>query len=362
MLLKSDITNKLKKLKWHFAQNKLLLVALIISLLLHALLLSKFTLSLPALDDSHQMLEMRLVKLQPIKQNIVTEKINPTPTSPEPLPSQNLAPETAPITEPPESNTGIPDDTDSQASQQITSAVPSNTEMLPNFDTIEAPNILEENKKSEVYKYVETEFEVHRGTDSSVAGIAIVTFKMLDDATYSITSTTEAKGLASLFFNSLLQSSVGMITENGLRPNRYIYQYGNDDTKKQTAEFAWSDGIVEMHSAKGSKTESIRQGTQDLLSFMYQFMFEPPLDNTQLSVTNGKSLRSYTYSFEGEELVQTRLGELKTVHLANTGEEQSKTELWLAMDYQYIPVKIRKTEKNGSIIEQTMTRLTVKTE
>jgi hypothetical protein len=100
------------------------------------------------------------------------------------------------------------------------------------------------------------------------------------------------------------------------------------------------------------------EGTQDLLSFMYQFMFVAPLQNMQISVTNGKKLGIYDYSFEGEEMVQTRIGNLNTFHiLRRSAEGDDKTELWLALDYQHVPVKIRKTEKEGKVYELLITSL-----
>jgi hypothetical protein len=75
-------------------------------------------------------------------------------------------------------------------------------------------------------------------------------------------------------------------------------------------------------------------------------------------MTNGKNLRTYAYSFEGEEMIDTKFSRhLKTVHLVKTGSEEDKTEIWLATDYKYLPIKIRKTEKDGTTVEQIMTNI-----
>ena len=52
---------------------------------------------------------------------------------------------------------------------------------------------------------------------------------------------------------------------------------------------------------------------------------------------------------------RTKLGELKATHLVSN--DKVKTDLWLAVDYQFLPVKIRKTINDGSYIEQTATKL-----
>lgn len=207
------------------------------------------------------------------------------------------------------------------------------------------------------YTHVETAFEVKRGIDTSAVGVTKIVFNIEPNGHYSIVSTTQAKGLVSLFFGNLTQKSEGTVTEHGLKPDFYSYQYGNDAKKSQTANFDWVNNILHMHTHKGDSTANLATGTQDFLSFMYQFMFMPPLDTMQITMTNGKRLRTYSYSFEGEESIATKLGELKTIHLLKASGDEEKTELWLATDYQYLPVKIRKTEKDGAVIEQVVANI-----
>lgn len=350
----------LNTLKLHFSQNKSLLIATLISLLLHTLFLSKFALTLPEINEDHQALEMRLVNLP------ATQKTTPAPVKeeiqkPEPKVEQTSSKDTqatdthdiTPVAETPEKQESTPAGT-----LQNTPEIGQSTAETPPepADTADLTGIAKE-QKAKVYKYVETEFEVHRGSDAAAAGVARIVFSIKEDNTYRLTNLTEAKGLASLFFGKLQQVSEGAVTENGLVPYYYLYQYGNDEKKMQHADFLWSDGTLEMFSAKGKKTEKLTPGIQDFLSFMYQFMFVPPLENNTITMTNGKSLRTYTYSFQGEELIQTKFSELNTIHLLKQGDEEEKTELWLAVDYQNLPVKIRKTEKDGSVIEQTATKI-----
>jgi hypothetical protein len=199
---------------------------------------------------------------------------------------------------------------------------------------------------------------VRRGTDSAPAGITKISFNLDKNKRYTLLSQTEAKGLASLFFSNLLQKSEGSVTDFGLRPDFYSYQYGGISAKKlQTANFDWEKSILTLRNAKGESSMKLTDGTQDFLSFMYQFMYMPQLHNLQITMTNGKKLRTYDYAFEGEEIITSKFGELKTIHLLKSSVDDEKTELWLATDYQYLPVKIRKTEKDGTVIEQLISKL-----
>jgi hypothetical protein len=154
-----------------------------------------------------------------------------------------------------------------------------------------------------------------------------------------------------------VQKSEGTVTDEGLRPDFYSYQYGTSAKKSQTANFDWEKRLLTMRNAKGESSVKLADGTQDFLSFMYQFMFTPPLENLQITMTNGKKLRTYNYTFEGEETIISKFGELKTIHLLKSSDDDEKTEIWLATEYQYLPVKIRKTEKDGTVIEQLISKL-----
>jgi hypothetical protein len=204
---------------------------------------------------------------------------------------------------------------------------------------------------------VETEFAVTKG---GTKGVMRNSYQVLPDGSYVLKSEVEAKGLASLFLGKLKQQSEGTVTEHGLRPSSYSYQYGDNADKAQRASFDWQAGELTMQNGKKIKTAPLGEGTQDFLSFMYQFMFVPPLEQMQLSIANGKKLGTYDYGFEGEETLSTKMGELRTVHIFRSrGGSDEKTELWLALDYHNLPVKVRQTEKDGDVIEQIATRISI---
>jgi len=341
----------INRLKLLLVQHKMLLLAAAGSILLHIAFLSEFSISLPQPADDGQTLDMHLVQQQaaPTTLQPASKTYQPKPehrapkASTPPPPVAEEAPAPANANNPIEDKAPIPPADTDQASNE-----PAKTAETP--ETTSAPE--DDAPAKSAYQHVETEFEVLRGGDTSAVGVSKIVFNIDADGRYSIISTTQAKGLASLFFGNLTQKSEGTVTEDGLRPGFYSYQYGSNANKSQTANFDWANNILHMHNAKGDSTAKLVAGTQDFLSFMYQFMFMPPLDSMQITMTNGKRLRTYAYSFEGEDTVTTRLGELKTVHLLKSSGDEEKTEVWLASDYQYLPVRIRKTEKDGTVIEQ----------
>ncbi|OIQ77391.1 hypothetical protein GALL_409180 [mine drainage metagenome] len=203
---------------------------------------------------------------------------------------------------------------------------------------------------------VAIDFQIVR--KGGVAGLEHQRYQVGEDGSYTLTSQAEAKGLLALVLSGLVQESEGQVTEHGLRPASYLYQYGKNPEKAQKATFDWQNKRLIMQVGSQRQTAELEAGTQDMLSFMYQFMFVPPLQQMQLAVTNGKMLRVYNYVFEGEDALKTGMGTLRTLRISKGGGAgEDKMEIWLAADYHYLPVKISKTDKDGTLTERIATNL-----
>jgi hypothetical protein len=329
--------------------TKRLGLALLISVALHFLLVKGLGLKLPdwwgSSEDAYSTINAVLVA--PPKPKVVAAADLPVPapkpraeppppkkTPPVPVQDAVASPQTEPVAvEPPKP-------------EENASPVQATPEEVSNASVEETPA---------PPVFVETEFAVSKG---GTKGVMHTTYRAMPDGSYALKSEVEAKGLASLFLGKLKQQSEGSVTEHGLKPSSYFYQYGDKEDKAQRASFDWQAGQVTMQNGKKVKTAPLPEGTQDFLSFMYQFMFVPPLEQMQLSIVSGKKLGTYDYGFEGEETLSTKMGELRTVHIFRSrADSDEKTELWLAVDYHYLPVKVRQTEKDGDVIEQIATRI-----
>ena len=375
---------------------KRLALAMIASIFLHSIVMGKLNVTLPELEQKAHTLDARLIIAKP------TLKTTPEPTvDASKIAAQKLKPEilkpvkpikkmpdlpVKPPAEPPsiEANTtaALPDDMSIAEKQEPVLLPNISPDIAPNTPQNNAPSqapqpaetvVIDEplttepntQKPSELgaiinqnaYQYVETDFDVRTKIDGAAQGKAKITYD-LQAQQYKLKSLIEAKGLAALVISDLLQTSEGLLTQTGLQPTKYVYQYGNKADKTYRANFDWVTRKVTLISSKATQIEDINDGAQDLLSFMYQFMHVAPLQFMQISIATGKKLNTYDYTFEGEEDTNTSLGVLKTIHIRHAREDiEDKTELWLAIDYQYIPIKIRKTEKNGKVYELEATRI-----
>lgn len=346
-------------LKSRAKAHKALIAAVTVSLLMHTLLLSEFSFTLPAMDTDRQPINVHLVQTTaPILASKPIAKIAAKPKA-KAAETTNVEHVNAESTESAENiSTPAEDEIDFPTANEIAAPAkptepvaekPNDAPMPPE------PSPPEQTAATITPQYIETEFEVFQGESKSAVGTARITFNIDKSANYVIKSVIEAQGFTALFFQNLMQESQGVVTEHGLKPNYYSYRYGNK--KSQTANFDWNGGTLTLRTEKGEKTEKLESGTQDLLSFMYQFMFTAPLGTNAINITNGKNLRNYNYRFLGEEIIYSKIGALNTIHLIKNSTSEEKTELWLATDYKNLPIKIRKTEKNGSVIEQVITQI-----
>jgi hypothetical protein len=164
-----------------------------------------------------------------------------------------------------------------------------------------------------------------------------------DGHSYRLTETWKGKGVYALG-GEANRTSQGAVAADGLRPQKFEDKRPGRDTRH--AEFD-----------PAAKTPTLQR--QDQLSFMWTLAFSPPRDTLTASVADGKRVTSYTYKVAGRERVQTPAGEFNALKLVKrTASPQDKaTEIWLAIDRQYVPVRILVTDKDGKRLDQVAVRI-----
>jgi len=317
--------------------DKRLIWALGLSLALHVGLL--FTPQPPQPEDhAPQVLEARLERTAPPPTALPKAKPRPKPR---PKPEARPAPQ-------PEVPQQVPVIQDEPLLEPVQSAPPA--EAQPEPVAAPAPTTLPAR--------AELRYFLFKGDQGLNVGKVLQTWQRVGDA-YTLTSTAEATGLFSLFVSGKHeQVSQGKITADGLQPESFSMQRGSVE-KRDAARFDWEENTLRIDSEGRQSTAKLVPGALDLLSFTYQFAFAlPESGDIRIDLTNGRKLDSYRYRIVAEEALETPLGVLKTVHLSklrNPGEEG--TEIWLGMDYHYLPVKIRQTDKKGESAEQVITEI-----
>lgn len=185
--------------------------------------------------------------------------------------------------------------------------------------------------------------------------------------TYKVESITKGIGVYALFGERKL-TSVGELTNQGLKPTHFELQQGDNPKKALIADFDWPKSVLHMLVKGTLKDAELALGTQDLASYVYQFMFLPmPLKNEiTVTLTTGKKLNQYVYKVSAEQEVLDIAGtQYKTLHLfppaqLDASKPQTETkELWLAIEHHYVPVRIMIVDENGQKLAQTLSELHV---
>jgi len=169
---------------------------------------------------------------------------------------------------------------------------------------------------------------------------------------YTLTSVASATGLAGVFYRGrFVQTSRGRITPRGLAPEEFWDQRGD---KRSSARFDSANDTLTLTPAKGAPRHFAYQGeVQDALSLFFQLaLTAPPADGAlAYTVFNGKKLRNYAYEVRGEAILETALGALRTLHLARRDDGDGRFEIWLAIDRHYLPVRVLRSDDQGSEME-----------
>ncbi len=192
-------------------------------------------------------------------------------------------------------------------------------------------------------------FEVRYGLASGEQTLVWVN----DGEHYTLTSVVGATGLTGLFYRGrFVQTSRGRITPHGLQPEEFWDQRGD---KHSSARFDPAQGQLTLMPEKGAPRHFAYHGEiQDALSLFFQFaLTAPPPAGQRLTyqVFNGKKLRDYAYEVRGEDMLDTALGALRTLHIARVADDDGRFEAWLAIDRHYLPVRVLRSDDAGREME-----------
>lgn len=186
------------------------------------------------------------------------------------------------------------------------------------------------------------------GDAGFVAGRATYIWRV-QKGRYSLVSTVEATGLASLFVSGrIVQVSEGTVAENGLRPAQYWLQ--RKERKQDTARFDWDLGRLIL---EGRESQPLTPQAQDLLSFPFHLAMtaragEPDF---RLGVTNGRKFGEYGFRSLGRVSLEMQERRFDALHLQGTREGEGVLDVWLDLDRSGLPVRIRTLDRKGKVME-----------
>lgn len=197
-------------------------------------------------------------------------------------------------------------------------------------------------------------FAIYKESLGVQVGRAEHRWEFSGDGRYRLNAITETSGLAALFKPVRMEmESQGTMVATGLQPETYrSLKNGNDSN--ENADFDWATAQVTL--SRDGSIRPVAPGTQDLLSLNYQLAYLGTLaEGSEIGVVTGKKYERYAIDSLGEEEIETPAGRFRTLHLRAMTD--TVTEVWIALDHQYLPVKIRFTDNKGTSFEQVVTEI-----
>ncbi|HEX6689732.1 MAG TPA: DUF3108 domain-containing protein [Burkholderiales bacterium] len=172
---------------------------------------------------------------------------------------------------------------------------------------------------------------------------------------YQITETSRGKGLLA-FAGTIKRTSRGVADAKGVRPLEYLDERPGRNSR---AAFDWQARTISMQHKAEQKSVPMPDGVQDRLSFMLAFALFPPKEKAfTYHVADGRGLSEQRYRVAGREKVKTPAGEFTALKLVRSKEKEN-TEIWLAAELGYFPVRVSQVPKDGKRLEQTAVRVSV---
>lgn len=179
-------------------------------------------------------------------------------------------------------------------------------------------------------------------------------FSSSADGSYVYRSNTRTTGLFSLFRDDhITEESRGRLLGDGAQPLRYDYSHtGSHKQRRVSMRFDWGRNEV-VNLVNGSPWKMhLQAGVLDKLLYQYVIMQDLSAGKRRLSyvIADGGKTKVYDFEPQGEEIIDTPLGRLRTLKLTrHKPNSRRETTLWCALDLQYLPVKVKNIEKDNKI-------------
>lgn len=186
-----------------------------------------------------------------------------------------------------------------------------------------------------------------------------IAWSLGDDGRYEARLATVALGITALELQS-----TGAMRRFGLAPERFTQK--RIRRPAEAANFDWNERRVTF-SARSFERE-LREGIQDRLSFQFQLMVLaqrlPERFHAgaaiEFPVAGPDGVDTYAFVVGDEETIVTELGEIaarKIERPRSVGGADSRIEVWLAPALQWLPVKLRFTDRRGRTTENVLMRI-----
>ena len=329
----------MQPVKSHWYQYRLL-IAIAISLLLHALIIGKTTFNL-APPNPTGTLQITLSTQNNAAPSIQTSRQ-------ELIPDKEIAAEKSKNLEnikleSPDTSINVPRQTTDTGISNNTTAQTSSQYLTPQKTAMEYESMPPVNSINPASR-VDIQFNVYDNTNPRPIASISNHFELSDTNNYQIRVSPAPNSESEPQLDFFIEIN-GRVFRKNLGPAIYLSR--GDLASK----------LLSLNQLKASRPTNGRMPDNilDQQSMIYFHMFFPPSNaDTEFILTDGQAINTYTVKNMGMTILSNpgfgKVRVVKLVALNNANEE--KFELWLSPDYRYLPLKVKHTDINGEVIEQ----------
>lgn len=197
-------------------------------------------------------------------------------------------------------------------------------------------------------------FEAHYSlyrTGAKVAEMQRV-FTRLDNGQYRYRSETRTTGLFAVFRKDHVVEQSDWLFQNGeLRPLEYLYEHsGGKKDRNVAVTFDWDAQKITNTVNGQSWRMPAEPNVMDKLLYQLAIMHDLKAGRPELAYTvaDGGKIKAYNFELQGEETIETPLGELTTVKVSRVRTDSKReTVFWCAEKFHFLPVRVENIETDG---------------
>lgn len=171
-------------------------------------------------------------------------------------------------------------------------------------------------------------------------------------------SRSRTAGIAKLIRDvTIVERSESEYVGDTVRPLVYEYdRSGDDEPRRLEIAFDWQQGLARNMVAGERWSMSVPDGTLDKINYLLVLMHDLAAGKRRMSYTvaDGAKLKTYDMQVEGDERLDTALGELDTLRIRRIRDDGRETRVWCAPSLAYMPVRVRHTERDGWVVTSSI--------
>jgi hypothetical protein len=195
----------------------------------------------------------------------------------------------------------------------------------------------------------------YRASYEFLSASAERSLQILENGHYRLENSLEVK-IAGTELLGIRESSEFLWQQNALTPLTYSYQQSGIRSKRETVGFDWQQLLATSKEDEKSWELQIAPGVYDKLSYqlvIQQTLLDSASAELNFQLIDTDEIEFQSYRVLGNEIIDTPMGQLQTLHVERQLEADSKrhTSFWLASDWNFLLVRLLHTDNSGSEME-----------